>query len=83
MNYQSRWLLAVALKQAYPRLETGAEEPPPDPLPPPEFSAEELAPAAVAAREAAKRKSMWTGLALGAIGAVLIDRLIVHGMLKI
>jgi hypothetical protein len=83
VTYSQRWLLAVALKQPYPQLETGAEEPPPNPIPPPEFSAEELAPAAKEYREAEKRKSLWTGLALGAIGAVLIDRLFVHGMLKI
>jgi hypothetical protein len=81
MTYQQRWLLQMALKRPY-RTETGAEEPPPDPLPPPEFSAEELGPAATEFREAEKRKSLWTGLALGAIAAVLIDRLIVHRMLK-
>lgn len=40
MNYQARWRLAVALKQPYPTIsDTGATPPPP------QFTAEELAPA--------------------------------------
>lgn len=78
MTYQERWLFAVAMRQSYPRLETGAEEPPPNPVPPPEFSAAELAPAA----KEYQRKLFWGGIALGAVGAVLIDRLFVHRMLR-
>ena len=39
MNYEQRWLLAVAMKEPYPRPETGAETPAP-----PTFTVEEMAP---------------------------------------
>jgi hypothetical protein len=83
MTYANRWLLAVALKRPYPSVETGAEEPPPDPLPPPEFSAEELGPAAAQARKEAQQRGFLWGLLGGAVGAVLIDRLVVHRMLRV
>jgi hypothetical protein len=37
MNYAQRWTMAVALKQAYPRPETGAEDPAAAVPPPPVF----------------------------------------------
>ena len=78
MTYQQRWLLAVALKQAYPRPETGAEASTITVAPPTFVVAEPSADE----EKATQRKWLWTGLAIGAFGAVVIDRLLVHRMLK-
>ena len=81
MNYQQRWLLAVALKQAYPQPETGAAESSTITVAPPTFVVAE-GEASADEQKAMQRKWLWTGLAIGAVGAVLIDRLIVHRMLR-
>lgn len=80
MNYQQRWLVAVALKQPYPQPETGAAESSTITVAPPTFV---VAEPSEDEQKATQRKWLWTGLAIGAVGAVLIDRLIVHRMLKV
>jgi hypothetical protein len=63
MNYEQRWLLAVAMKQPYPRPETGAETPAP-----PTFTVEEMAPVI----ETRTRNAAMSGLLIGAISGFMI-----------
>lgn len=82
MTYAQQWLRAIALKEPTRYLgETGADEnatSTTSSTTPPSFTVEDLGPAILEEKRKAERRALWWGMGIGAIVAILIDRLVLH-----